>query len=212
VTGPSVTGPSSQERARLKPPKREVRRLRRGVASRDEARRVRAENFGLCGVRKVWRRLGREGDGVARRMRRTGLQGLGRGQSVRTTISDKAAPCPLDRARRDVKASAPDRLRVSGVPMSQPGRAWSASPTSSTPMTAFAKRDDVDMAALLAAGVAARVRHDPAPPRRPAETARPHVAWPSPRDGPSGRVDAACAQSGPHSKRDPVSGAPVAKP
>jgi len=32
---------------------------------------------------------------------------------VRTTISDKAAPCPLDRVNRDFKAPAPNRLWVS---------------------------------------------------------------------------------------------------
>ncbi len=32
---------------------------------------------------------------------------------MRTTISDKAAPCPLDRVNRDFKAPAPNRLWVS---------------------------------------------------------------------------------------------------
>ena len=42
-----------------------------------------------------------------------GLQGIVRGKSVRTTISDKTAPCPLDRVNRDFKAPAPNRLWVS---------------------------------------------------------------------------------------------------
>jgi transposase InsO family protein len=51
-------------------------------------------------VRKAWRQLKREGFDIARftvsrLMRDMGLQGLIRGKSVRTTISDKAAPCPL---------------------------------------------------------------------------------------------------------------------
>jgi transposase InsO family protein len=46
-------------------------------------------------------------------MRTMGLQGVIRGKSVRTTISDKAAPCPLDRVNRDFKARAPNRLWVS---------------------------------------------------------------------------------------------------
>ena len=46
-------------------------------------------------------------------MRRMGLQGIVRGKSVRTTIADKAAPCPLDRVNRDFKAPAPNRLWVS---------------------------------------------------------------------------------------------------
>ena len=76
------------------------------------------ENFGVYGVRKVWRQLGREGVSVARctvarLMRQMGLQGIVRGKWVRTTISDKAAPCPLDRVNRDFEAPAPNRLRVS---------------------------------------------------------------------------------------------------
>jgi transposase InsO family protein len=93
-------------------------RVRRDAVLCGEIRRVWAENFGVYGVRKVWRQLGREGIGVARctvarLMRRMGLQGIVRGKSVRTTISDKAAPCPLDRVNRDFKAPAPNRLWVS---------------------------------------------------------------------------------------------------
>jgi transposase InsO family protein len=41
------------------------------------------------------------------------LHGVIRGKPVRTTISDKAAPCPLDRVNRQFKAPAPNRLWVS---------------------------------------------------------------------------------------------------
>lgn len=63
-------------------------------------RRVWNENFQVYGVRKVWRQLGREGIDVARctearLMRKMGLKGATRGKAVRTTISDRAAPCPL---------------------------------------------------------------------------------------------------------------------
>jgi len=93
-------------------------RVRRDVALRGEVRRVWEENFGVYGVRKVWRQLGREGVcvarcTVARLMRQMGLHGIVRGKSVRTTISDKAVPCPLDRVNRDFKAPAPNRLWVS---------------------------------------------------------------------------------------------------
>jgi putative transposase len=93
-------------------------RMRRDAALRGEIRRVWEENFRVYGVRKVWRQLGREGIGVARctvarLMRQMGLQGIVRGKSVRTTISDKAAPCPFDRVNRDFKAPAPNRLWVS---------------------------------------------------------------------------------------------------
>ena len=92
--------------------------MRRDVALRGEIRRVWEENFGVYGVRKVWRQLGREGVSVARctvarLMRQMGLQGIVRGKSVRTTISDKAAPCPLDRVNREFRAPAPNKLWVS---------------------------------------------------------------------------------------------------
>src|SRR3954463_10270759 len=46
-------------------------------------------------------------------MRTMGLQGAVRGQPVRTTISDKAAPCPLDRVNRQFRAPRPNALWVS---------------------------------------------------------------------------------------------------
>jgi len=83
-----------------------------------EIRRVFEENFRVYGVRKVWRQLGREGIAVARctvarLMRAMGLQGAVRGKPVRTTISDKAAPCPLDRVNRQFRALRPNALWVS---------------------------------------------------------------------------------------------------
>ena len=104
--------------ARRADPLRAPPRVRRDVVLRGEIRRIWDENFGVYGVRKVWRQLGREGVRVARctvarLMRQMGLQGIVRGKSVRTTISDKAAPCPLDRVNRNFKAPAPNRLWVS---------------------------------------------------------------------------------------------------
>src|SRR4051794_13072858 len=77
-----------------------------------EIRRVFEANFCVYGVRKVWRQLGREGIRVARctvarLMRAMGLQGAVRSKPVRTTISDKAAPCPLDRVNRQFQAPRP---------------------------------------------------------------------------------------------------------
>tara|TARA_R110002124_G_scaffold144122_16_gene309110 strand:- start:1169 stop:1888 length:720 start_codon:yes stop_codon:yes gene_type:complete len=70
-----------------------------------EVMRVFAENFGVYGVRKVWRQMQR--GSVARMMRDLGLQGVIRGMPVRTTISDKAASCPPDHVNRQFRASAP---------------------------------------------------------------------------------------------------------
>ena len=50
---------------------------------------------------------------VARLRRRAGLQGVIRGKPVRTTISDKAAPCPLDHVNRQFKAPRPNALWLS---------------------------------------------------------------------------------------------------
>lgn len=80
-------------------------RNRRDIAMKIEIRRVFNENFQVYGVRKVWRQLQREGFEiarctVARLMRVMGLQGIIRGKPVKTTVSDKAAPCPLDRVNR----------------------------------------------------------------------------------------------------------------
>jgi transposase InsO family protein len=46
-------------------------------------------------------------------MKAMGLQGIIRGKPVRTTVSDKAAPCPLDRVNRQFYAPAPNMLWLS---------------------------------------------------------------------------------------------------
>ena len=93
-------------------------RAKRDEALRPEIRRVFKENFEVYGARKVWRQLGREGTPVARctverLMADLGLQGAIRGKPVRTTISDKAAPCPLDHVNRQFHAPAPNLLWLS---------------------------------------------------------------------------------------------------
>jgi hypothetical protein len=50
---------------------------------------------------------------VERLMASLGLQGVIRGKPVRTTISDKAAPCPLDHVNRQFHAPRPNALWVS---------------------------------------------------------------------------------------------------
>jgi transposase InsO family protein len=93
-------------------------RTRRDAALMPEIARVFEENFRVYGVRKVWRQLKREGHDlarctVARLMRSMGLQGVIRGKPVRTTTSDKAAPCPLDHVNRQFRAPRPNALWVS---------------------------------------------------------------------------------------------------
>jgi len=102
---------------RLDPSKRSVR-ARRDAVLRPEIERVFTENFEVYGARKVWRQMMREGFDVARctverLMQGMGLAGVIRGKPVRTTISDKSAPCPLDHVNRVFHAPAPNRLWLS---------------------------------------------------------------------------------------------------
>ena len=93
-------------------------RAKRDLALKPEMARVFADNFGVYGVRKVWRQMQREEFDVARctvarLMRSMRLQGVIRGKPMRTTVSNKAAPCPLDHVNRQFHAPAPNRLWVS---------------------------------------------------------------------------------------------------
>ena len=104
--------------ARQADPGRLPARAKRDAVLAVEIRRVFEENFQVYGVRKIWRQLGREGIAVARctvarLMRAMELQGVVRGKTIRTTISDPAAVCPLDRVNRQFKAPRPNALWVS---------------------------------------------------------------------------------------------------
>lgn len=104
--------------AQRRDPTRLSVRAQQDVALKPEIARVFAENFAVYGVRKVWRQMMREGFPVARctvarLMRDMGLAGVIRGKPVRTTISDRAAPCPLDHVNRKFYAPAPNMLWVS---------------------------------------------------------------------------------------------------
>ena len=107
------------EHARRKAdPDRLPRRAKRDAELSVQIRRVLDENFGVYGVRKVWKQLAREGLAVARCtagriMKAMGREGVVRGKPVRTTIPDKAAPCPQDKVNRQFAADRPNRLWVS---------------------------------------------------------------------------------------------------
>jgi putative transposase len=93
-------------------------RVKRDAVLAPEIQRVFDENFGVYGVRKVWRQLLREGFDVARctverLMKTMGLRGVIRGKRVRTTVPDKSAPCPLDHVNRQFRAPRPNVLWVS---------------------------------------------------------------------------------------------------
>ena len=93
-------------------------RARRDLALTADIQRAFDANFGVYGVRKVWRQLGREGKEVAqctvaRLMRRMGLQGVVRGCQVCTTVSNPVFACPLDRVNRQFHAPRPKALWLS---------------------------------------------------------------------------------------------------
>jgi len=103
--------------AQRRDPTRLSVRAQRDMALKPEIARVFAENFEVYGVRKVWRQMQREGFDIARctverLMKEMGLQGVIRGKPVRTTVSNKAAPCPLDHVKRQFHAPAPNMLWV----------------------------------------------------------------------------------------------------
>jgi putative transposase len=103
--------------ARTDPAKASAR-ARQDLVLMAQIRRVHEANFGVYGARKVWRQLAREGIVVARctverLMRQMGLRGAVRGKETRTTIADKATPCPADKVNRQFQAPHPNALWVS---------------------------------------------------------------------------------------------------
>ena len=104
--------------ARKADPSRVSARAKRDAVLRPEIERVWRENFQVYGARKVWLQLGREAVAVARctverLMNQMGLAGTVRGKAVKTTVSDRASPCPLDRVNRQFRAPRPNVLWVS---------------------------------------------------------------------------------------------------
>jgi len=104
-------------RKRREPQRRSAREQRDDVLKPEILRfSMRTSRSTACG--RIWRQMRREGFSVARctierLMRDLGLQGVIRGKPKRTTVSDKSAPCPLDRVNRQFKAPTPNRLWVS---------------------------------------------------------------------------------------------------
>jgi len=99
-------------------PSRRASRTLRDAGLEPEITRVFRANFQVYGARKIWRQLNREGVEVARctverLMRRQGLAGAVRGKPLKTTVSDKAAPCPLDHVNRQFHVPRPNMLWVS---------------------------------------------------------------------------------------------------
>ena len=82
---------------------------KRDAALKIEIQRVFEENFGSMACARSGGSCSAKASTVARctvarLMASLGLQGVIRGKPVRTTISDKAAPCPLDHVNRQFQA------------------------------------------------------------------------------------------------------------
>lgn len=94
-----------------------------------QIQRVWQANLQVYGADKIWRQLKREGIQIARctverLMKRLGLEGVRRGKVVRTTVPDKALPCPLDRVNRHFKADRPNQLWVSDFTYVSTWQGW----------------------------------------------------------------------------------------
>ena len=115
--------------ARQREPDRLPARAQRDERLVPEIQRVWRTNLQVYGADKVWRQLGREGIDVARctverLMRKQGLQGVVRGKVVRTTISNRDAPCPLDKVNRQFRAERPNQLWVSDFTYVSTWQGW----------------------------------------------------------------------------------------
>ena len=104
--------------ARQADPALQPRRWHRDAQLKTQIQAVWQANFQVYGVRKVWHALRNQQIAVARctvarLMRQLGLRGVIRGKTVRTTVSDKALPCPQDRVNRQFRAIRPNALWVS---------------------------------------------------------------------------------------------------
>jgi transposase InsO family protein len=123
--------PSAYRRhaARQREPELRSARAKRDALLIPQIERVWQANMRVYGATKVWKQMNREGISVARctverLMRRLGLQGARRGKTVRTTVPDRSAPCPLDRVNRQFKADRPNQLWVSDFTYVSTWQGW----------------------------------------------------------------------------------------
>ena len=115
--------------ARQRQPQLRCKRAQSDEQLIPDIQRVWHANWQVYGADKVWTQMNREGIAVARctverLMKRMGLHGVRRGKVVRTTVPDKAAPCPLDRVNRQFKADRPNQLWVSDFTYVSTWQGW----------------------------------------------------------------------------------------
>jgi putative transposase len=107
-----------------------------------EIKRIYDDNYGVYGVRKIWKQLAREGKPVARctiarLMRKLGLQGVIRGKTWKTTKPDSSSPRPADLVDRQFHVIAPNRLWVADLTYV---RTWAGMTYAAFVMDAFSRR------------------------------------------------------------------------
>jgi transposase InsO family protein len=107
-----------------------------------EIQRIYDENYGVYGIRKVWKQLAREGKlvarcTVARLMRKLGLRGVIRGKTWKTTKPDTSGQRPADLVDRQFAVAAPNRLWVADLTYV---RTWAGMVYSAFVMDAFSRR------------------------------------------------------------------------
>lgn len=115
--------------ARRRHPELRCERAKRDERLIPHIERVWHVNMGVYGADKVWKQMNREGIPVARctverLMKQLELQGARRGKTVRTTIPDSKAPCPLDRVHRQFRADRPNQLWVSDFTFVSTWQGW----------------------------------------------------------------------------------------
>jgi putative transposase len=109
--------PSTYYAAKARPPSaRDLSDARLG----QEIQRIHDENYGVYGVRKVWRQILRDGeqvgrDQVGRIMATRGLEGVRRGKAKRTTTPADLSLRPADLVDRKFIATAPNRLWLADI-------------------------------------------------------------------------------------------------
>jgi putative transposase len=107
-----------QHAARQADPAKRPARTQRDEVLCARIQQVWEANFNVYGAGKLWRELRRQQVDVARctverLMKTLGIRGVIRGQAVKTTVSDRAQPCPQDLVNRQFNASRPNALWVS---------------------------------------------------------------------------------------------------
>jgi len=115
--------------ARRRNPQLDCDRAQRDQKLIPEIQRVWHANWQVYGADKVWKQMNREGLRVARctverLMRQLGLVGARRGKTLRTTVPNAAAPCPLDRVNRHFHAQRPNELWVSDFTYVSTWQGW----------------------------------------------------------------------------------------